>query len=288
MPDGVRVNVRTSWPNDAIYVRVYLNADTVSVDDFEAIAADMLPRIQEVAQRRRVNVESSAFSFTLDEPFAPRVIYWHNYVWGDREPFMGNYGHLDLNLSTTYLRDGTLFFPSVALTDIQKIIDDVQEVSAFAKYMRQNAPDGAEISVAAVQRVNPETGYFEGGIETDKVEITAWYSSESFPVSVNDVEASFIERDAQIRAMAQGRGMEIQSLRIWLYPKELERVFVDWKSEACGAYGTLRIGGRSGNILVGIHIFEGIHITEIQELITEERVESILRESWARDAARRS
>ena len=314
VPENVNIQVyrRASWDgsrNTITGIRISATPDNVPTEEFESFVFDMQALVQQAIQSRRVNRFDITIRLYMQTEDGHKSLEWlpRNHIWWSGElidlPF-GEYGSLHLGgwfphqnrIDDRQLDFGLRSARLFPATEIQNTIDAVIPIDDFAKDLENHLFGEYYISeLSAPVRVyihrfwdkynetvlnllgidiNEIDNYVDSeiirtmGIVPGEVGVSIWSSSTFTPIYIDDMGSAIVETELQIKNVAQRHGMELNSLRMNFRPEGFDSS-VTWESRPHGEYGTLSLG------LWDEFEFEGVHITEIQELLTEDIIEVV-------------
>jgi len=243
----------------SLSISISVGVETISINEFEDFVIDVQPQLLNALQRRRVEVFS--FNIFLDSDDT-QVLHWHS---SSSSPYVGYYGNLSIrtpHIGFQYLRD-------VPIADIREITDTVVAIDYLAGEIAEKYGIDRDLNRLAWPYYDEERRSYNPRIEVGKVGIDISLFPRDFPFYAYETETTLIEIDEFVRAAAQRHNLEVYWFVVFFTPIDFsERI--SWMSHgASGEYGELRFG-RSGGVQ-----FDDVHITEIQELFTEELIEML-------------
>jgi len=302
LPYGVEliVEVNCCGCGNYVYVEIYTSDIYVSKNEFESFVIDMQELILQALQRRRI--DRFIFAVQLrpaDDVCSGLVWYSRSHIWwlGEKYNFpAGEYGALELGSEFPYVRIiGRNQLGSIAtrsflpVTRIQESIEALVAVNEFAKDLGGHMENVGSVSPHIIHVERDEVFTNLLGIDANKIgdneghrppavtkiivgEVDV-FISHGDDIHLDDLEASIIDSDSQVRAIAQRHGLEVRPFATRLRVYELPNVNVWWRSEGCGEYGRLQFSWQ-GSVF---EEFEEVYIGGIHELLTDELINVIRR-----------
>jgi len=300
-PGGIPMEVRTnsSWAHiprlignnlrgvRVVDVRVEVSTDAVCITQLEASITEIQQLAIETLQRRRArryNIE-----VRLNQPGEGEVLSWFSGYMSARVHghSVGEYGNLwIMNPELVAPNIGGGWSPSrfrfdLPVANIQQTMDTIVAINAFGEDLVHQAyyVGWAEVNYRAyIDEDRPRSSWGEAhGAKPGEVRVTISHSSESLPINLSDAQATFVQIGAHARSVAQSHGMEITSIRITLWPDDLNGFVVwwFWDDEEDGEISELSVWGTYRRE------FANVPLAGIYQVLTPELIEIILEEKQA-------